>query len=120
MLCAPDAMRRVASQIRGRTNSTGSEMFFGQVAPFRIEFIDKCKLPCASPTFQTAFACAGLGDRGIFFEMDEPDDAVLFGESGDYLGPMLHHAPEQVVRDADVEASGAIGEIGWASDQQFA
>src|SRR5262249_8740680 len=81
-----------------------------QIAPFRFELINELELPGA-PALEAAFAYAGLCNRSVFLEIDEPDNAVFIRKARDELQSMLGHTPQQVVRNADVEnAIAAIGE----------
>src|SRR5256885_2759234 len=78
-------------------------MLLSQIAPFRIELINKRKLPCAPPALQTSFARPSFGDRSVLLEINQANDAVFTSETRHDFRSMLKHPAMEVVRHADIE-----------------
>src|SRR5947208_3021701 len=74
-----------------------------KINPVRILFLDQRYFPGSRPFLETLFALDCMFDVVEDFEINQPGHLVLFGETLADFQLVLANAPDQIIRDADIE-----------------
>src|SRR6185369_846730 len=92
----------VSSPRRRGSNSLNDRLI--QIVPLRILRLDQVHLPVPIPFLDLLFTRDRPDGCLVHLEPDQPMNAVVLAESGDYVVLVLPHAPNQIVRNPDVQS----------------
>src|SRR5688500_16750330 len=78
-----------------------------QVAPIDVLFLDQLNFPLPFPPLYLLLSLDAVVGRFNWFDVHRPVDVVLVHELRTATKSMLPHPSAQIVRDSNVQASGA-------------